>query len=69
MRRLIAGQIQCPFHGACFDVRSGVALSGPAVAPLQGIPVKIEHGRVLFGGIANCPPLSTAPDVNGRSGW
>lgn len=46
--RLIAGRIQCPFHGACFDVRSGAAVNGPAVAPLQRVPVKIENGRLLF---------------------
>ena len=46
--RLVAGQIQCPFHGASFDVCSGAALCGPAVAPLQRIPVKIEDGRLLF---------------------
>ncbi|MEW5713783.1 Rieske (2Fe-2S) protein [Pseudomonas sp. SB113] len=46
--RLIAGQIHCPFHGACFDVRSGAAVRGPAVAPLQRVAVKIENGRMLF---------------------
>lgn len=46
--RLFAGQIQCPFHGACFDIRSGAAVHGPAVAALQRVPVKVENGRVLF---------------------
>jgi len=56
--RLIAGQIQCPFHGASFDVRSGAALCGPAVAPLQRIPVKVEEGHLLFDTTASCPPSS-----------
>jgi nitrite reductase/ring-hydroxylating ferredoxin subunit len=46
--RLMAGQIQCPFHGACFDVRTGAALSGPALTSLQRIPVKVECGRLYL---------------------
>ena len=61
--RLIAGQIQCPFHGACFDVRSGAALGGPAVAPLQRVAVKVEDGRLLFDTTANCPPIPRQPGV------
>ena len=44
--RVMAGQIMCPFHGACFDLRSGAALSGPAVLPLACYPVRIVDGRV-----------------------
>ena len=33
--RVMSGQITCPFHGACFDLRTGEALSGPAVRPLR----------------------------------
>jgi nitrite reductase/ring-hydroxylating ferredoxin subunit len=44
--RLIAGQIHCPFHGACFDLRTGEAISGPAVAPLQRFPVRVEGDQV-----------------------
>lgn len=40
--RVMGGQITCPFHGACFDLQSGAAVSGPAVAPLHLFPVKIE---------------------------
>jgi nitrite reductase/ring-hydroxylating ferredoxin subunit len=45
--RLMGGQITCPFHGACFDVASGAAVSGPAVAPLRRYPVRIEGELVL----------------------
>lgn len=44
--RLMAGQIHCPFHGACFDLTSGRAMSGPAVAPLQKFPVSVSEDEV-----------------------
>lgn len=44
--RVIGHQISCPAHGACFDVRTGRALSGPAVLPLTVLPVRIAEGRV-----------------------
>jgi nitrite reductase/ring-hydroxylating ferredoxin subunit len=45
--RIIGGQLLCPHHRACFDVRTGAALSGPAVRPLCAIAVKLEHGHVF----------------------
>ncbi len=44
--RVIGGQIICPFHGACFNLRTGAAVSGPAVSPLVTHHVRIEDGRV-----------------------
>jgi apoptosis-inducing factor 3 len=46
--RVIAGQLHCPFHGACFDLATGEALAGPAVAPLPLYDVKIEGQDVLI---------------------
>lgn len=46
--RVVAGQLICPFHGACFDLRTGAALSGPAVAPLLSFPVKLENAEVII---------------------
>lgn len=60
--RLIAGQIQCPFHGASFDVRSGAALCGPAVAPLQRVFVKVDAGRLLIQAAATGPAIQPQPD-------
>jgi 3-phenylpropionate/trans-cinnamate dioxygenase ferredoxin subunit len=61
--RLVAGQIQCPFHGASFDVRSGAALCGPAVSPLQRIPVKIEGACLHFDTPPDPPPSLPKPGV------
>ncbi len=39
-------RIKCPLHGAQFDVKSGKALSLPAVKPLPKHEVKVENGHV-----------------------
>lgn len=44
--RMMAGQLFCPFHGACFDLRTGKAISGPAVMPLHVFPVRVEDGGI-----------------------
>jgi 3-phenylpropionate/trans-cinnamate dioxygenase ferredoxin subunit len=42
-------QIECPRHGARFDVRSGRALALPAVMPVRSYPVLVEDGVVKVG--------------------
>jgi nitrite reductase/ring-hydroxylating ferredoxin subunit len=50
--RVMSGQITCPFHGACFDLRSGAALSGPAVAGLVCHVVRLEGDSILLAPVA-----------------
>jgi nitrite reductase/ring-hydroxylating ferredoxin subunit len=38
--------VQCPLHGARFDVKTGKALSLPAVKPVPKHEVKVEDGHV-----------------------
>ncbi len=38
----------CPRHGARFDIRTGKALSMPAVTDIPWYPVKIEDGYILI---------------------
>lgn len=40
--RIMGGRIFCPHHSACFDLRSGEALSGPAVGRLSCYPVRVD---------------------------
>ncbi len=40
--------IECPLHGAQFDVRTGEVLSLPAMYPLPTYPVKIEDGALYL---------------------
>ena len=40
--------IVCPRHGAKFDVRTGEALTMPAVSPIESFEVKEEAGRIVL---------------------
>lgn len=39
-------EIECPRHGARFDVRTGAVLCAPAYEPIAKFPVKVEDGIV-----------------------
>ncbi len=39
--------LMCPFHHACFDVRTAVRLEPPALNDLARFPTRIENGEVL----------------------
>lgn len=41
--------VECPLHGAQFDVTNGEVLSLPAVVPLKTYPVKVENGKLYIG--------------------
>jgi nitrite reductase/ring-hydroxylating ferredoxin subunit len=41
-------QIECPKHGARFDIKSGKNLSFPAVVPVKSYPVKVENGVIFI---------------------
>jgi nitrite reductase/ring-hydroxylating ferredoxin subunit len=40
--------VECPLHGAQFDVTNGEVLSLPAVLPLKTYPVKVEDGKLYI---------------------
>jgi 3-phenylpropionate/trans-cinnamate dioxygenase ferredoxin subunit len=42
-------EIECPRHGARFDLRTGSALSLPAVVDIPAYPVRIEGNDILIG--------------------
>ena len=46
---LDAFDVICPRHGARFDVRSGKALSMPAVVDIQSYPVRVVNGQIEIG--------------------
>jgi 3-phenylpropionate/trans-cinnamate dioxygenase ferredoxin subunit len=41
--------VECPLHGACFNFRTGRALTEPATVNLRTYPVRVEEGNVLIG--------------------
>jgi len=40
------GEITCPWHNARFCLKSGAALSPPAVEPITTFPVRVANGVV-----------------------
>lgn len=46
---IMGDQIECPLHGACFNIRTGKVLNLPAEVDLKTYPVKLEGETVLVG--------------------
>jgi 3-phenylpropionate/trans-cinnamate dioxygenase ferredoxin subunit len=42
-------RVECPRHGAMFDIRTGKALTLPAVVDIPAYPVRIEGDEILIG--------------------
>jgi 3-phenylpropionate/trans-cinnamate dioxygenase ferredoxin subunit len=43
---LDGNEIECPRHGARFDVTTGRATCLPAIVPVKVYPVRIENGEI-----------------------
>ena len=43
------GQIECPLHGACFDIKTGKALTAPATIDLRPYEVKVDGDQIMVG--------------------
>ena len=44
---LVGDEIECPRHGACFDVKTGKALTLPAVLPVRSYPVQVNGDEIM----------------------
>jgi nitrite reductase/ring-hydroxylating ferredoxin subunit len=44
---IIDGDIECPFHGGCFDIRTGAVTASPCTRALTVYPVKVEDDQVF----------------------
>lgn len=42
-------QVICPRHGARFSIKTGAALTFPAVTPVESYPVRVEGEELLIG--------------------
>lgn len=46
---IVETEIECPRHGARFDLETGKARTLPAVVDIPAYPVKVEAGEILVG--------------------
>ncbi len=62
------GTVRCPWHHACFDLRSGAAIAAPAFAPLQRYRVERIDGRIFVRETieASAPAATLTGEVPGR---
>jgi nitrite reductase/ring-hydroxylating ferredoxin subunit len=42
------GQVECPYHAALFDIRTGEALTMPATEPVRAWPIEIADGQIYI---------------------
>lgn len=45
---MIAGVVQCPWHGSQFDCQTGAVRGGPAGQPIRTYPVREESGKIVL---------------------
>jgi 3-phenylpropionate/trans-cinnamate dioxygenase ferredoxin subunit len=45
------GEVECPRHGAVFDVTSGKALTLPATQPVATFHTEVRDGEVFVSGV------------------
>ena len=58
---VVGDEVRCPWHHACFSLRTGDVLAAPALRPLGRWATRTEDGRVrVLGRAAEAPPTSAA---------
>jgi apoptosis-inducing factor 3 len=55
---LVGTELRCPWHHACFDLRSGEAIRAPALAPLACWSVERDGGRISVRAKRDAPAVS-----------
>ena len=46
--KLEGTEVKCPWHGSCFDMRTGAVTQGPAKEPIRAFNVIVKDGKVFI---------------------
>jgi len=60
--------VHCPWHHACFNLRTGEALRAPALNPVASWRVELRGGKAYVTQKVEREPLAATPDPSPRSG-
>jgi NADPH-dependent 2,4-dienoyl-CoA reductase/sulfur reductase-like enzyme/nitrite reductase/ring-hydroxylating ferredoxin subunit len=58
---IVDGAVRCPWHHACFNLRTGEAVGAPAFEPVACWAVEERDGRVFVKAKKNSAPVAKAP--------
>ncbi len=61
---VVGGTVRCPWHHACFDLRSGEAVRAPALSPVDCWKVERHDGRIVVREKLSQPKPRQAADAD-----
>jgi 3-phenylpropionate/trans-cinnamate dioxygenase ferredoxin reductase subunit len=66
--RIVGDEVRCPWHHACFSLRTGEPLRAPALNPVACFDVAEQGGKLVVLGKRALPPAPRAPATTAGAG-